>query len=216
MIRSLLGSLPGNWSLSAKRFWNALSGERNRFFFREWTLEPLNFSLSLDEFTCGHPDLDEFFKQDAFINEQHLLGKSYFLTRDGYRPGPGYPPIALICFCNASIHMAEMETFQKQEGVKYYEYLPAVKIARLAVLKEFQGSNIGSLVLRMTKSVFLTQNRTGCRILTVDAYKDDRVVHFYEENGFARIPETRKEKKNLTWTMYYDLKRFDPSDGVVC
>jgi GNAT superfamily N-acetyltransferase len=215
MIRNLLGSLPGSLSLSAKRFWNAVSGERNRFFYREWTLEPLESSTCLETFDCGAKDLNEFFREDALINEAHLLGKSYVLSRDGYRVGPECPPIALICFCNGSIHLTQMEHFEKQTGVTYYEYLPAVKIARLGVHKDFQGSDIGSLVLTMTKSIFLTQNRTGCRILTVDAYKEPRVVAFYERNEFARIPESAKERKNETWTMYYDLKRFQDSGEVV-
>jgi GNAT superfamily N-acetyltransferase len=111
--------------------------------------------------------------------------------------------------------MDQMEQFARVPGVKYYEYLPAVKIARLAVLKEYQGWDVGDLVLTMTKSIFLTQNRTGCRILTVDAYKDDRVVKFYQDNGFARIPENKKERKNETWTMYFDLKRVNRSSAVV-
>ena len=117
----------------------------------------------------------------------------------------------MICYCNDSIHVNLANDFERLEGVNYYEYLPAAKIARLAVHKDFQGDDIGDLVLTMTKSIFLTQNRTGCRILTVDAYKRDYAVKFYEDNGFRRISESKRELKASTWTMYYDLKRFqDP------
>jgi GNAT superfamily N-acetyltransferase len=195
----------------AKRFWNALNGERNRFFFQEWTLEPLCPSISLKQFDCGDTDLNEFFRIDAVKNEKELLGKTYLLTRDSYQITEKNPPVALICYCNDSIHVNLANDFERLEGVNYYEYLPAAKIARLAVHKDFQGDDIGDLVLTMTKSIFLTQNRTGCRILTVDAYKRDYAVKFYEDNGFRRISESKRELKASTWTMYYDLKRFqDP------
>ncbi len=170
--------------------------------------------MSLDEFNCGDDDLNEFFKIDAAQNEKELLGKTYSLTREGYEITDQNPPIALICYCNGSIHVNLAEDFQRQEGVTYYEYLPAVKIARLGVHQDFKGYHIGDLVLTMTKSIFLSQNRTGCRILIVDAYKKDKVVKFYEENGFQRIHESNKEKKASTWTMYYDLKRFQEQKGV--
>lgn len=198
----------------AKRYWNALSGERNRFFFREWTLKPICPSTPLKGYDCGNKDLNEFFKVDAVKNEKELLGKTYLLTRDGYEITKKDPPIALICFCNGSIHITTIPDFEKKEGVNYYEYLPTTKIARLGVHIDFHGEHIGRLILTMTKFIFLTQNRTGCRILTVDAYKDDGVVTFYEKNGFKRIPESRKEKNAHTWTMYYDLKRFQNPKGI--
>lgn len=112
--------------MSAKRYWNALSGERNRFFFKEWTLEPLCPSIPIGEFDCEDDDLNEFFKIDAAQNEKELLGKTYSLTRDGYKITDQNPPIALICYCNGSIHVNLAKDFQRQEGVTYYEYLPAV------------------------------------------------------------------------------------------
>jgi len=193
---------------------NALNGERNRFFFEEWTLEPICPSVPLKGFDCGNKDLNDFFKIDAIENEKHLLGKTYSLTRDGYEITEKNPPIALICYCNGVIHVGLATDFERQEGVNYYEYLPAAKIARLGVHRDFQGENIGRLILTMTKSIFLTQNRTGCRILTVDAYKNERVVNFYKQNGFDRISENKKEMKAATWTMYYDLKRFQNPEGI--
>lgn len=181
---------------------------RNRFVLDEWVLEPMLSSAIFDAFDCKNDDLNEFFKVDAFTNEEELLGKTYILTRDGYEISSHNPPIALVCYCNAAIHINQATDFERKEGVRYYEHLPAAKIARLGVHYEFQGQDIGHLVLNITKSIFLTQNRTGCRILMVDAYKEPRVEKFYEQNEFKRIPNTKKEENSSTWTMYYDLKRF--------
>lgn len=185
-----------------------------QIFFREWTLKPICPSTPLKGYDCGNEDLNDFFKTDAVKNEKELLGKTYLLTRDGYEITDEDPPIALVCFCNGSIHITAIPDFEKKEGVNYYEYLPTTKIARLGVHRDFQGDHIGRLILTMTKSIFLTQNRTGCRILTVDAYKNEGVVTFYNKNEFKRIPEGPKEKKAHTWTMYYDLKRFQDPKGI--
>ncbi|MCD8297042.1 MAG: GNAT family N-acetyltransferase [Prevotella sp.] len=80
---------------------------------------------------------------------------------------------------------------------------PAVKIGRLAVSEEYKGKGIGSNILDLIKILFTRKIRSGCRFLTVDAYKD--AVVFYENSDFRII--SKKEDKD-TCPMYYDLKRF--------
>jgi len=99
----------------------------------------------LESYDCGNEDLNEFFKIEAIKNEKLLLGKTYILTRDGYEITSQDPPIALICYCNGSIHIDNIKELEKQDGVTYYKYLPAVKIARLGVHKDFLGYNIAGL-----------------------------------------------------------------------
>lgn len=53
-----------------------------------------------------------------------------------------------------------------------YDYFPAVKIGRLGVKKEYQSSGFGTSILNMTKEMFITNNRTGCRFITVEAYSE--------------------------------------------
>jgi hypothetical protein len=73
----------------------------------------------------------------------------------------------------------------------------------------------------MTKQLFLTDNRTGCRFLTVDSYITEQTIHFYEKNYFQFFTQSEKERcfKKLkddisttatepeTVAMYYDLRR---------
>lgn len=54
------------------------------------------------------------------------------------------------------------------------------------------------------KYLFTHGNRTGCRFITVDAYKD--AVGFYQKSGFDFI--TDKDQYDETRLMFYDLKRF--------
>lgn len=68
------------------------------------------------------------------------------------------------------------------------------------------GNQIGSVLLDTVKLFFVTDNRTGCRFLTVDAYRDAK--GFYEKNGFvaALLPE-EEQSDSQTIPMFYDLHR---------
>lgn len=71
---------------------------------------------------------------------------------------------------------------------------------------KYQKQGIGSEVLSFIKSFFTIRNKTGCRFITVDAYNCDRVIEFYEDNGFRFL--TDKDKSEDTRLMYFDLKTF--------
>ena len=59
--------------------------------------------------------------------------------------------------------------------------------------------------MNITKLLFLTNNRTGCRFITVDAYNTEEAIGMYQKNHFAFI--TGADKDNETRIMYYDLAR---------
>ncbi len=54
---------------------------------------------------------------------------------------------------------------------------------------------------------FTTDNRSGCRFITVDAYRE--AVAFYEKNGFvvAKTVEDEEDRRASTIAMFFDLKR---------
>jgi ribosomal protein S18 acetylase RimI-like enzyme len=86
-----------------------------------------------------------------------------------------------------------------------YPSYPAVKIGRLGVLKKYQCQDIGTSLVNMTKDMFLTNNRTGCRFLTVDATNKEPVIKFYKKNGFDFLWEEDRDK--ATRIMFFDLMR---------
>ena len=61
--------------------------------------------------------------------------------------------------------------------------------------------SITDFLLDFIKTLFVINNKTGCRFITVDAYK--AAVPFYEKNGF--LPLTSKDNNEHTKLMYYDL-----------
>jgi len=83
---------------------------------------------------------------------------------------------------------------------KHRSDYPAVKIGRLGVNVSAQHRHIGTDILDFVKQTFITNNRTGCCFVTVDAPKS--AVPFYVDNGFKPL---RKVNEGETIPMYYDL-----------
>ena len=99
-----------------------------------------------------------------------LVGQPYFLYENSTDE---IIPVALIDLCNDAVRK---ESSKRQPGykdvidiheTKQFPFLPAVKITRIGVAKQFQRHNFGSHLLNMVKRLFLTENRTGCRFITV-------------------------------------------------
>lgn len=91
---------------------------------------------------------------------------------------------------------------QMPEGKRMGSY-PAMKIGRLGVHSDFKGKKIGTMILDYLKALFITNNRTGCKYITVDAYSES--LGFYEKNGFLYF--TDKDKNKDTRAMYFDLQK---------
>ena len=96
---------------------------------------------------------------------------------------------------------------------------PAVLIGRLGVSVAYQGKglNIGTQILDYIKGWFRSfDNKTGCRFIVVDAYNNDKTLHFYEKNGFKPLYKTEQVERDFlelrdgepleTRFMFFDLK----------
>ncbi len=187
-----------------------LRKERNRLQVDDWILnqiDPEQHGEILSSFDCGDPDLNEYFQKDALPNKEALVGQPYYLCEATAET----IPVALLDLCNDSVRR---KSSKQQPGysdipdvgqAKHYPFLPAVKITRFGVSKHFQGMNVGSHTLNMIKKLFVTENRTGCRFLTIDAYNDEKVLRFYQKNEFQFFYDKDRDKK--TRSMFYDLKR---------
>lgn len=84
---------------------------------------------------------------------------------------------------------------------KRFRSFPAVKIGRLGVHHAYQNCGFGGQLLDYIKGMFITNNRTGCQYITVDAYSQS--LRFYEKNGFKYF--TDEDKGKDTRQMYFSL-----------
>jgi hypothetical protein len=64
-----------------------------------------------------------------------------------------------------------------------------------------KGNQLGSGLLDYIKSMFVINNKTGCRFITVDAYL--AAIPFYEKNGFRMM--NQEDDDPHTRLMYFDL-----------
>jgi GNAT superfamily N-acetyltransferase len=87
---------------------------------------------------------------------------------------------------------------------------PAAKIGRFAVDVDFQRRGYGTQILHFIIMSFLSNNKTGCQFLTVDALNNVDTIHFYEKNGFSFVTVSDYNKPSRQ--MYKNLialKRMD-------
>ncbi|MEN6615329.1 MAG: GNAT family N-acetyltransferase, partial [Syntrophorhabdus sp.] len=130
---------------------------RNNLEYNGWCIRPLTDYISTRSFNCGRDDLNEFFQIDLPDHERYLLTKTYSVTPVDI--DESFPIVALISFCNDKIYLESVRDRIDIPEDKRYRYLPAVKIARLGVYKDYRGKGIGSHVINVAKKLFLTNNR---------------------------------------------------------
>lgn len=196
--------------------------------FEVLTKEVLEESLP---FTCGEDkDMDEFFNKDALTYAQRRIGKSYcFRLEDDNKE-----IVACFTISNDSIRIWDLGSSKRNamwreltNREKLLSRFPGVLIGRLAVSEKFAGKGIGTEIIDFIKMWFLSEeNKTGCRLIIVDAKNKPNVLKFYEKNGFkylfikeidedlyTRAPKNEAERTErklhprvlATRLMYYDL-----------
>jgi len=185
-----------------------LSKRRNVIKIGSWELRKLEEKEygKLSSFDCSDTDLNEFFRNDALDHKRELLAETYSLSLMQAAGNGKRVPVVLVSFRNDSIQIPDEDRKKfLPEKKSHYKSLPAVKIARLGVHSSFQRLSVGTFLITLTKYLFVNNNRTGCRFVTVDAYNNEHTLSFYQKNGFSFLYE--KDRSRNTRIMYYDLKR---------
>lgn len=169
--------------------------------FKLIRLEPDTEILPFD---CADDDLNGFLFDDAKDYAKNLMAVTYLLqSKDA--------TIAYFSYQNDKIShtdIGNIDTFRERIGKllplekSRHKSYPAVKIGRLAVTKSTQVSGIGTKIIQFTKQYFVDKNKTGCKFITVDAYRDS--LGFYKKMGFKCL--SSKDKKSDTRLMYFNLE----------
>ncbi|MFM9908696.1 MAG: GNAT family N-acetyltransferase [Chitinophagaceae bacterium] len=155
----------------------------------------------LKDFDCGDADLTDFFHNDCKNYLSALLAVTYVIQNED-------ETIAFFSLLNDKITIKDVDgnsawnkLRRKLHQRKRFTSYPAMKIGRLGVHNKHKGKQYGTAILDYLKVLFVTNNRTGCKYITVDAYKQS--LRFYENNGFEYL--TEKDKDSDTRLMYFDL-----------
>jgi predicted GNAT family N-acyltransferase len=156
-------------------------------------------------FDCGDTDLNGFLFEDAKKYAKELIAVTYILQDES-------KTLAYFNYLNDKISHTDLDGNlaklierigihlpSEKGGHKSY---PAVKIGRLAVNVESQIGGLGKMIIDYTKGTFTNNYKTGCKFITVDAYK--KSLPFYEKMGFKYL--SSKDKKSDTRLMYFNLQ----------
>ena len=185
--------------------------------FVEWS-RPLIENCS--DFSCTHDkDIENFFKNDFENYNNQLLGKSYGFVK----ANTSLELVAAFTVSNSMLPVSSLPKNIKNKinrpipNIKRNSQYQAVLVGQLAVFDSFAGKLVGDEILSFIKGWFIDPlNKTGCRYIIVDASNHQKVIDFYQRNGFKFIFENIADeieymKLDLepeykrTRLMYFDL-----------
>ena len=177
-------------------------------FTDRYTIHRMGENEVVDTFDCGDEDLNGFILTDAPLYRKEKLAVTYTVSvrEDSSKV------VAFFSLSNDRISISDFDSktkynrfsrrFNNRKRLKSY---PAAKIGRLGVSDSLKGMSIGSKLLRFIKLYFTTDNKTGCRFITVDAYA--AAIPFYLQNGF--VPLNEEDADEPTRLLYFDLNDLD-------
>ena len=168
----------------------------------------------LPKFDCGDEDLNEFFHKDAIKWQEELMAVTYYLELEE-------TAILYFSLSNDKISATTLpKSFWRKikknfPHQKHRNDYPAVKIGRFAVDKHYscQPEHWGTKAMNFIKEWMVSDNKTGCCFITVDAYP--KAVPFYLKNQFKFLGKEEELRYNeylsnpdseTTIAMYFNLK----------
>lgn len=156
-------------------------------------------------FDCGEKDLNDFLLFDSKEYLKRLISVTYIIETEDRT-------VAFFSLSNDRISMKDSDkaTWRRIKKLfphaKHRSDYPAVKVGRLGVDIHYKRQHIGSDILSFVKKLFITDNRTGCVFVTVDALRS--AIPFYERNGFGILDKSISDDKTRdTCPLYYDLSQ---------
>ncbi|HJJ38983.1 MAG TPA: GNAT family N-acetyltransferase [Methanocorpusculum sp.] len=158
---------------------------------------PIDKSINLTSFTCTEPELNDFLKTDALNDHENLYSITRIICYDK----------TIIGFFTLIADNISVKTIPENEYSDYhYNKLPAVKIARLAVDKNYEHKGIGTLIITEILSVVnLISDNVGCRIITVDA--KENALGFYRKFTFREVISKKNQEYIPMYLDFLNLKK---------
>ena len=172
-------------------------------------------------FDCGNPDLTDYFLNSAKQDMHKLLSVTYYLEADGK---------TVLFFTLSNDKISEMEQNRRGEPLfpksffrkikdkfgrpKHRRDYPAVKIGRFGVNRAYRNtdSHWGSRTLDFIKYWMITENKTGCCFITVDAYAT--AVGFYTASGLKFLGEKERTGYETRKKMHPDFRTRETIDDI--
>ncbi|MDJ0533552.1 MAG: GNAT family N-acetyltransferase [Xenococcaceae cyanobacterium MO_207.B15] len=150
-------------------------------------IELLDKTHNRSDFDCGNEYLNRYLQQTARQHNQKGISRTFALTDAASNPK------IIIGFFTLSLCEVRSQKLPPSLAKKYPLTVPGVKLARLAVDKNWQGKGIGKILIieAMNRAVIIADN-AGVIGLFVDA-KDEKAKNYYTRYGFVSLEDNPLE-----------------------
>jgi len=149
-------------------------------------IETLSQNHNRSKFDCGVKELNQYLKN---IARQHLnkgLSRTFVLIDDNL-------PTQIMGFFTLAFCEIRVEKLPRKFAKKYPPILPDAKLARLAVSKDQQSQDLGTMMMmNAIERVITVSEHLEIIGFFVDA-KNDQVKTYYEQFGFIPLPDNPLE-----------------------
>lgn len=144
-------------------------------------IEPLGKHHDRTSFSCGQPDLDEWFRLRASQDEKRNVARVFVAVAEG---------LGVVGFYSLSSFTLSLENLPQEIAHKLprYDAIPAALIGRLARDERVRGQGVGELLLADAIRRILGIGRSIAVFAIVVDAKDERAADFYKTFGFQAFP----------------------------
>lgn len=170
----------------------------------------------LNDFECTSKDLSDFLKKDALDQQEMCLNTTNLIICDG-------KIIGFVSLLADTFKLGKIEDENVRNRIKEKlritgnkNNIPAVKIGRFAIDKEYSGKGLGKHIFRsILFSLTKLKKAVGFKYITIDAYasafefyvyKHDFKYHKDDEKNVKKIKEIIKKDPERRFTLYKDLE----------
>lgn len=145
--------------------------------FRSERLDPERHDVS--GFSCGEESLDVWLREQAVAASKRDTARTWVWIDDAGQ---------VVGYYALAAHKVAREQVVAKEGRGGPAEIPAVLLAKLALVEHLRGQGFGAVLVAdaLTRIVTATQT-VAARLVVVDALTE-RVAQFYESLGFRRVP----------------------------
>lgn len=144
-------------------------------------IEPLAGHHDRSVFSCGQPDLDDWFRRRASQDEKRNVARVFVAVDD---------ELGVVGFYSLSSYTLALTDLPQEIAKKLprYDAIPAALIGRLARDVRARGRGVGELLLADAVRRILGAGRSLAVFAIVVDAKDERAADFYRGFGFRPFP----------------------------
>lgn len=144
-------------------------------------IEPLGKSHVRAAFSCGEPDLDDWFRRRASQDDRRDLARVFVAIDDS---------LGVVGFYSLSSYTLAIADLPDEiaRRLPRYDAIPAALIGRLARDLRVRGDGVGALLVADAVRRVLAAGRTLAVFAIVVDAMNDRAADFYRDFGFRSFP----------------------------